>query len=62
MRAIDVCAGAGGFSLGLSRAGFDVLGVELDSDAIDTHRRHAVPPALAAAMGRAVLRAISEAA
>ena len=39
MRALDLCAGAGGLSLGLLRAGFDVLGIELDADAIDTHRR-----------------------
>lgn len=43
MRAFDLCAGAGGFSLGLQRAGFDVLGLELDDDAIDTHRRHVGP-------------------
>lgn len=41
--ALDLCAGAGGLSLGLQRAGFDVLGVELDADAIDTHRRHVGP-------------------
>lgn len=40
LRALDLCAGAGGLSLGAQRAGFDVLGVELDADAIDTHRRH----------------------
>lgn len=43
MRAFDLCAGAGGLSLGLQRAGFDVLGLELDADAIDTHRRHVGP-------------------
>ena len=43
MRALDLCAGAGGLSLGLLRAGFDVLGIELDADAIDTHRRHVGP-------------------
>jgi site-specific DNA-cytosine methylase len=43
MRALDLCAGAGGLSLGLQRAGFDVLGIELDADAIETHRRHVGP-------------------
>lgn len=38
MKALDCCAGAGGLSLGLQRAGFDVLGVELDEAAVETHR------------------------
>lgn len=38
MRALDCCAGAGGLSLGLQRAGFDVHGVELDVVACETHR------------------------
>lgn len=37
MKALDCCAGAGGLSLGLQRAGFDVLGVELDETACETH-------------------------
>ena len=37
MKALDCCAGAGGLSLGLRRAGFDVLGVELDEAACETH-------------------------
>lgn len=37
MKALDCCAGAGGLSLGLQRAGFDVLGVELDEAACETH-------------------------
>lgn len=43
MRALDLCAGAGGLSLGLQRAGFSVLGVELDRDACATHARHVGP-------------------
>lgn len=43
MRAIDVCAGAGGLSLGLQRAGWTVLGVEKDENAVETHRRHVGP-------------------
>lgn len=43
LKAFDLCAGAGGLSRGLQRAGFDVLGLELDDDAIDTHRRHVGP-------------------
>ena len=42
-RALDICAGAGGLSLGLQRAGFEVFGLELDRDACDTHRRHVGP-------------------
>ncbi len=42
-KALDLCAGAGGLSLGLQRAGFNVLGIELDADAIETHRRHVGP-------------------
>ncbi len=43
LRAIDVCSGAGGFSIGLARAGYEVLGVELDPDAVATHRKYAGP-------------------
>ena len=38
---IDLFSGAGGLSLGASRAGFSVIGaVELDDSALDTHRRN----------------------
>lgn len=43
MRALDCCAGAGGLSLGLQRAGFDVHGVELDVAACETHRAQVGP-------------------
>lgn len=37
-RAIDICAGAGGLSLGLQRAGWDVTGIEIDEVSVRTHR------------------------
>lgn len=42
-KALDLCAGAGGLSLGLQRAGFRVQGIELDADAVDTHQRNVGP-------------------
>lgn len=42
-KALDCCAGAGGLSLGLQRAGFDVHGVELDPLACETHRNQVGP-------------------
>jgi DNA (cytosine-5)-methyltransferase 1 len=36
--ALDLFAGGGGASLGLMRAGLDVLGVEWDTEAAETHR------------------------
>jgi site-specific DNA-cytosine methylase len=41
--ALDLCAGAGGLSLGLQAAGYDVLGVELDPVAAEWHRAHVGP-------------------
>lgn len=43
MRALDVCSGAGGLSLGLLAAGYTVHAVELDRDAVDTHRANVGP-------------------
>ena len=43
MRALDLCAGAGGLSLGLQRAGWEVQGVELDPSACATHRGQVGP-------------------
>jgi DNA (cytosine-5)-methyltransferase 1 len=45
--AIDLCAGAGGLSMGLQDAGFDVLGVEFNADACEQHRRYVGPCELA---------------
>lgn len=40
-RAVDLFCGAGGLSLGLSAAGFDViLGVDIDEDSLSTHRAY----------------------
>jgi DNA (cytosine-5)-methyltransferase 1 len=39
--AVDLFCGAGGLSLGLSEAGFEViLGVDTDAEALETHRHH----------------------
>jgi len=43
VRALDLCAGAGGLSLGLQRAGWEVQGVELDPSACATHRGQVGP-------------------
>ncbi len=43
MECLDVCAGAGGLSLGLRRAGFSTFGVEADPDAAETHRAYVGP-------------------
>ena len=37
MRALDLCCGAGGQSLGLHRAGMQVVGVDLDADVVAAH-------------------------
>lgn len=40
-RAVDLFCGAGGLSLGLSAAGFDViLGIDIDNDSLNTHRAY----------------------
>jgi DNA (cytosine-5)-methyltransferase 1 len=38
-RYVEVCAGAGGWGLGLHRAGWRGTGIEWDADAAETHRR-----------------------
>jgi DNA (cytosine-5)-methyltransferase 1 len=43
LRALDLCAGAGGLSLGLRWAGWEVLGVERDAHAVEAHRRNVGP-------------------
>jgi DNA (cytosine-5)-methyltransferase 1 len=40
---VEVCAGAGGWGLGLHAAGWTGTGIELDADASETHRRHVGP-------------------
>ena len=42
-RYVEVCAGAGGWGLGLHRAGWRGTGIEWDADASETHRRHVGP-------------------
>lgn len=46
-RYVEVCAGAGGWGLGLHAAGWTGTGIELDADASETHRR-CVGPCLTA--------------
>lgn len=43
MKFIDICAGAGGLSLGLTRAGWSGVGVELDPVAARTHNEFVGP-------------------
>ena len=42
-RYVEVCAGAGGWGLGLHRAGWTGTGLELDADAVATHNAHVGP-------------------
>lgn len=42
-RYVEVCAGAGGWGLGLHRAAWTGTGIEIDADAAETHRRHVGP-------------------
>lgn len=43
MHALDLCAGAGGLSLGLAKVGLCVDGVELDPEAAETYRMNVGP-------------------
>jgi site-specific DNA-cytosine methylase len=43
LRYVEVCAGAGGWGLGLHRAGWTGTGIELDAVAAETHRTHVGP-------------------
>lgn len=43
LRYVKVCAGAGGWGLGLHRAGWTGTGVEIVDDAAETHRRNVGP-------------------
>lgn len=43
LRYVEVCAGAGGWGLGLHRAGWTGTGVEIVDDAAETHRRNVGP-------------------
>lgn len=43
LRYVEVCAGAGGWGLGLHRAGWAGTGVEIVDDAAETHRRNVGP-------------------
>lgn len=44
---LEVCAGAGGWGLGLRDAGWSGTGLEKDADAAETHRRNVGPCLLA---------------
>ncbi len=43
LRYVEVCAGAGGWGLGLHRAGWTGTGIEIDAVAAETHRTHVGP-------------------
>jgi len=43
LRYVEVCAGAGGWGLGLHRAGWTGTGIELDAVAAETHRVNVGP-------------------
>lgn len=43
LRYVEVCAGAGGWGLGLHRAGWTGTGIELNAVAAETHRAHVGP-------------------
>jgi DNA (cytosine-5)-methyltransferase 1 len=47
MKALDLCCGAGGWSLGAKLAGWEVEGIDLDMDAVATYQANVGPAAVA---------------
>ena len=47
MKLLDLCCGAGGWSLGAKQAGWTVEGIDLDMDAVATYQANVGPAARA---------------